>query len=175
MVERTLQEHQAPIAADPKEKRRHPRYPFSATAEIIDIQAKTRITGRTSDIARMGCYIDTISPLAANAAVALRITQGKESFETRATVAYSLVGMGMGLLFTTTEPAQIRILEAWLRELRGEKLDDAELAGAALQFDDTKADVHDPRGILSELILLLSRKGVLSEPEGNAMLQKLFK
>ena len=97
MVERTLQEHQAPIAADPKEKRRHPRYPFSATAEIIDIQAKTRITGRTSDIARMGCYIDTISPLAANAAVALRITQGKESFETRATVAYSLVGMGMGL------------------------------------------------------------------------------
>lgn len=103
------------------DKRRWPRYPFTTAVEAIDIQANIRIIGRLSDIAREGCYMDTISPFATRAAVTLTITKNNQSFTTEANVIYSQIGMGMGLFFTKAEPAQLSLLEAWLQELAGEK------------------------------------------------------
>jgi hypothetical protein len=61
-------------SGDPADKRSCPRYPFSPPVEALDIQADIRIIGRLSDIARNGCYMETISPFAAKAAVTLTIT-----------------------------------------------------------------------------------------------------
>ena len=165
------------IGALTENRRCHPRYPFSSTAEVIDIQGNTRLVGRISDIAREGCYVDTISPFAPKAAAFLKITRGKQIFETEATVVYSQAGMGMGLLFTTAESEQLRVLETWLAELRGEKVHEPQLAGSAPPFDSSPTKLVDQecRNGLSELVSLLSRKGVLTVPEGSAILQRLLK
>jgi hypothetical protein len=63
------------IASDPVEKHRHPRFPFSTGGEAFDPQANVRVTGRLSDISRSGCYMDTISPFAVNAAIILAVTR----------------------------------------------------------------------------------------------------
>src|ERR1700740_1308783 len=108
-----------PIASEPAEKRRHPRFPFSSGGEAVDLQANVHVTGRLSDISRSGCYMDTISPFAVDAAIILTVTHEGRTFKTKAKVVYSLNGMGMGITFTTTEPDQARVLDAWLAELGG--------------------------------------------------------
>jgi hypothetical protein len=157
---------------DPVEQRCCPRFPFSPAVEAIDIQANTRVMGRLSDIARHGCYMDTISPFAVKAAVELMITRDDQSFKTRANVVYSQVGMGMGLLFTTVEPDQLRQLETWLGELgRGEKHEPNApnvKAMHAAKFGDPEL-----RSILSELITLLSRKNILNDAESQSLLRRL--
>jgi hypothetical protein len=155
------------------EKRRSPRYPFSPCVEAVDIQAKTRIVGRLSDIGRNGCYMDTISPFAAEAAVTLTITSENQSFRTQAKVVYSQVGMGMGLLFTTAEPEQLRLLGMWLGKLGGETATDQEKATPKVQPEILKSTSGDLHSIVSELVSLLIRKNVVNVLEGLAILRKL--
>jgi hypothetical protein len=71
----------------------------------VDLQGHNRISARLSDIAKNGCYVDTINPFAARAKVHLTITKDNQSFETKADVVYFQTGMGLGLFFTETEPA----------------------------------------------------------------------
>src|ERR1700723_121915 len=65
----------ATVPVDPAEKRKFPRFPFSATVEVIDTHADIRIIGRLSDISQSGCYVDTISPFAQGATVSLKIRE----------------------------------------------------------------------------------------------------
>ena len=44
---------------DPHERRRHARYPFTATVEALEPKSQMLIQGRTSDLSRGGCYVDT--------------------------------------------------------------------------------------------------------------------
>src|SRR2546428_8480000 len=74
------------------ESRDNPRYPFTAEAEVIELQSGTRITGRMSDLGREGCYVDKINPFPVGTIVKLRLRQAK--------VIYAQVGMWMGLFFT---------------------------------------------------------------------------
>ncbi len=149
------------LAAAPVEKRSCPRYPFSTAVEAIDIQADTRIVGRLSDISRNGCYVDTINPFAKDAAVSLTITRDLHSFKSQAKVVYSKIGMGMGLLFTTAEPEQLRVLGSWLDELSGGKVA-AQDAANLIHLSETRngAD-HELRKIVGELIALLNAKNLL--------------
>jgi PilZ domain len=160
---------------NPVEQRCCPRFPFSPSVEATDIQANTRVMGRLSDIARHGCYMDTISPFAAKATVSLIITRDNQSFKTHADVVYSQVGMGMGLLFTTAEPDQLLQLETWLGELsRGEKPDSST---PSLKATSRAVDIVDLelRNILSELIILLGHKNVLNPAESQLLSRKLQK
>jgi hypothetical protein len=158
------------------EKRRSPRYAFSSSAEAIDTQASTRIFGRLSDIARNGCYIDTISPFAKNANVALTVTKDHQSFKTEAKVVYSMAGMGMGLSFTATESEHIQLLEAWLDELGGTKTGAKDnMPNLLIQPDAAKRTDQELRNTLTELIALLNSKNILNDAEGMALLRKLSK
>jgi hypothetical protein len=168
-----------PLPAERTEMRSCPRYPFSPSVEAIDVQANTRIMARLSDISRNGCYVDTINPFAANATVTLTITKDGHSFKTEAKVVYSKGGMGMGLLFTTAEPEQLRVLGSWLGELAGSDAAGQEspylnvqIKGAIEAADDADLDV---RKIVSELIALLNGKRVLTDSEGMTLLRKLSK
>ena len=124
--------------------------------------------------------MDTISPFAVNAAIALTVTKEGRTFKTKAKAVCSLNGMGM--MFTTTEPDRVRVLEAWLNELS---------SGTPLkpEPDPLPLDVPMPaspvetaastdqalRDIVRELIVLLKRKTIVGDAEAMAMMRKLSK
>jgi PilZ domain len=147
----------------------------SFPVEAFDIQANTRITGRLSDIARKGCYIDTISPFAVPAAVTLTITKNNQSFTTQANVVYSQIGMGMGLSFTTAEPEQLVMLGAWLDELGGGEHSEQNPPNPEPQLGVGKALDYELRDAFMELIVLLSRNGILNDSERQTLLRKLYR
>jgi|SRR5579863_633581 len=166
--------------SDFAEKRSTPRFPISASAEAFDIKANLQITGRLSDIGRKGCYMDTISPFALNAAVILTITRDSRKFRTKAKVVYSLNAMGMGLMFTATEPDQVRVLELWLNELSGGMLVEPETPAPAMPTFVAPAETaagadQELRDIVRELIVLLNRKSVVGDAEAMAMMRKISK
>jgi hypothetical protein len=49
--------------------------------------------------------------------VKIGIEKDKERFFAEARVLYSTVGMGMGLIFTVVDPAEVSILEKWIADL----------------------------------------------------------
>jgi hypothetical protein len=166
-----------PLPAERKEMRSCPRYPFSPSVEAIDVQANTRILGRLSDISRNGCYVDTINPFAKDATVTLTITKDNHSFKTQSKVVYSKDGMGMGLLFTTAEPEQLRVLGLWLGELSDRKVTDQGSPYLSVQINGAIEATHnsDPelRKIVTELISVLNGKSILSDSEGMSLLRRL--
>lgn len=157
------------------EKRSWPRFPLSTGAEAFDPLANIRITGRLSDIARKGCYMDTISPFALNAAVILTITRDSRTFRTKAKVVYSLNAMGMGLMFTSTEPDQVRVLESWLNELSGGTLVESDAPAPEAPVEIARGADQELRDIVRELIVVLNRKSVVGDAEAMAMMRKLSK
>ena len=177
----------AHIAGSPagRDRRVCPRYPFTATAETLDANSRSRMNARTSDISIGGCYVDTFCPLPRKTDVKIRISRDGESLEAQATVVYSKIGMGMGLRFSSMEPRHRATLNRWIAELSG---------GAPLSFDqhhhaEEPAAEHaakpaiapsQPRPenngsslVVGELIIALMRRGALSPEEGNSLLCKL--
>lgn len=144
-------------------------------AEALDSHSRARMSARTSDLGKGGCYIDTFSPFPLTTGVRIRITKEKSSFIADAKVVYSKIGMGMGLQFTSIEPQQMSVLDKWLGELNGT----APLEIPLANFDDPQNSIEpttSPREtgfILNELLLALMRKGVLTEEEGKAMVLRL--
>ncbi len=104
-----------PAGAD---RRTHPRYEFTAAAEIVAAETGARIAMRVRDMSQQGCYVDTSDALPLGTVTDMRITKGAQLFEARARVVYSRATKGMGLVFTAIEPERLRILETWLTESR---------------------------------------------------------
>jgi hypothetical protein len=175
LLNKTIYGQPPPSPVEPVEKRSCPRYPFSPAVEALDILADIRIKGRLADISRNGCYVDTINPFAKDAPVTLTISRDNQSFKTQAKVVYSKMGMGMGLLFTTAEPDQLRVLGSWLNELSDGKVDGEEQSNLFLQPELAKGSDSDVRKIVSELIALLNGKNLLNDSEAMALLRKLTK
>ncbi len=103
------------------ERRKFPRYPFIADVEVIELKPpQIRIRARISDLGRMGCYVDTITPCAAGAEVLVQIRKNERTFTARGVALYPSIGMGMGLRFTLIEPADVEVLVRWIMELSRE-------------------------------------------------------
>jgi hypothetical protein len=102
----------------PGERRRTaPRHNLIATAEFVDQATQTRASARISEISLGGCYLDALNPLPADAIISLRIVRDTGTFETKARIAYTHPGFGMGATFLETDPAHKSLLEKWLAEL----------------------------------------------------------
>lgn len=160
------------------ERRKHPRYPFSATAEVVEMRSRARIQGRVSDPGRGGGYVDSISPFGVNAEVKMRIVNQNKTFVAQARVVFSAAGMGMGLAFTAIDPDQLPVLKGWLAELSSDIQPDT--AVLEQERSDPKAAADNAASqeqsyVLNELIIALTRKNVLSDLEGKALLQKLLR
>jgi hypothetical protein len=108
-----------PAAGSGSERRRDPRYPLVAEARITDIGSSTEIKLRTSDLSITGCYLDTVSPLPNGTDIVLKICRDDGLFESNGKVVYVHPGMGMGVRFTDTKPAQQAILVRWISEIAG--------------------------------------------------------
>ncbi len=158
---------------DPHERRRHTRYPLTVTVEAVEGKSQTRIQGRTSDLSRGGCYVDTISSFPAGSVVKMRLTKDARSFEALAEVVYSLMDMGMGVKFTSGDPQQLLTLEKWVGELSGKLLPESELPQSSDQSCSPASPGNVEYRVLNDLIAELTIQGVLSPEKSKAMLQKL--
>jgi hypothetical protein len=161
------------VSARPhNERRAQPRYSLSADAEIVESQSRMKMSARISDLSRVGCYAEMMSPFPLGAKVKMRIMKNKIPFLAQATVAYSAEGMGMGLKFMELDPQQSLTLEKWINELSGASLED-ESAGDESLGSVPETSSNESSYVLNEIIIALMRKGILTDGEGKAMLHKL--
>lgn len=157
-------------ASTPAERRRTLRFPVSATVEAVEVKTGAKITGRTTDLGLGGCYIDTMNPFPVGAEVKVRIQRENESFEAQARVVYSLAGMGMGMAFVSAQAKQIRLFQRWIQEISGESAP-LQPPGQPTPVETTQTMQHV---VLTDLIMTLMQKKVLTETEGKDLLRKLF-
>jgi PilZ domain len=155
------------------ERREHVRFPFTAAVEAVEPRSDIKLRGRTSDISSGGCYVDTISPFILGTTIKIRLTKGGVIFEAEAIVVLSQVGMGMGIAFRSTAPNQIRNLRQWLNELEGKSSPNPAPSETVHNNSAPRTAIEETVNVLSELILTLTRKGVLSGDEGKGMLRRL--
>jgi PilZ domain len=101
------------------EGRRSPRFAFYASAEITERQTETRLTARTSELSRHGCYMDMVNPLPLGTIVKIHLIHHEQTFDAIGRVIYSQPNMGMGVAFDEIEMGQIATLEKWLGDLSG--------------------------------------------------------
>jgi PilZ domain-containing protein len=99
-----------------QKQRCEPRYPFIASAELLEENSGARMNLRISDLSLNGCYVDTVNPLPDGTLVHLRIFTETHSFEAPATVVYSQRFMGMGMKFREVQPKSEEVLRLWLPE-----------------------------------------------------------
>jgi len=99
-----------------RERRRTPRYPFIASAELIEEKADVRIASRVSELSLHGCYLDMMNPFPTGTMVLVKITAGDAFFEAKSKIVYSQPNMGAGVGFLQIEPASKDVLERWLDE-----------------------------------------------------------
>src|ERR1700726_2791817 len=86
--------------------RASPRYPLMLIAEVADLSGSATLTGRTSDVSRTGCYIDTRNPLPRGSEVHVRLQNEKEFFEINARIMYVSPKLGMSLMFAAEIPTE---------------------------------------------------------------------
>jgi hypothetical protein len=101
-----------------QEQRRSPRYPFFASAELIDDKSDVRITTRLSELGLYGCYLDMMNPFPPGTSVLIKISEGESKFESRATVVYSQPNMGMGVAFQDVEKRYLEVLQKWMAKVQ---------------------------------------------------------
>jgi hypothetical protein len=101
----------------PAKRRAVRRCPLVASAEVTELGSGTVLSGRTSELALGGCYVDSLNPFPEGTLVGLRILRDQGVFETKARVVYCDPNFGMGLAFTEIPPDQRSLLEAWLVEI----------------------------------------------------------
>src|ERR1035438_3981818 len=145
------------------ERRRDLRFPFTASVDAVEPKSETKIGGRTSDISSGGCYVDTICPFPVETIIKVRLTKDKVTFEADAKVVISQVGMGMGVAFISAMPQQIRIFQKWLNELQGKSSPEPDIAKQTEKGAAQRNSINEQDYVLSELIVGLIRKGVLSD------------
>jgi c-di-GMP-binding flagellar brake protein YcgR len=99
------------------ERRRAPRYPIIADAEITEIASETKLSARTSDLSVGGCFLDMLNPSPEGTEIAVRISHADATFTARGRVVFLFPNMGMGVMFTSVPASQQAVLEKWLEEL----------------------------------------------------------
>src|SRR5229473_1336703 len=72
-----------------QERRRTPRFPFVATAEVVDTSSGTGVTARVSELSLYGCYIDMTNPLPEGTSIMVKIYSGGRHLDAAGKVVYS--------------------------------------------------------------------------------------
>lgn len=110
---------------DYKERRRGPRYPFIASAELIEQRADVRIASRVSELSMNGCYLDMMNPFPQGTLVLVKISAGEDFFQCKGKIVYSQMNMGAGVGFLEIDKAAQTVLERWMDDAKKEALKNA--------------------------------------------------
>ena len=97
-----------------QERRRTPRYPFIATAEVIDESTKASISTRVSELSLFGCYIDMVQPIERGTEILVKIYSEGKFFEGAGKVVYSVPNQGIGVCFHDVRHQYVVVLKEWL-------------------------------------------------------------
>jgi hypothetical protein len=101
------------------ERRRGPRYPFYASAQITEPQTQVKMTARTSELSRHGCYMDMLNPLPLGTPVGIQITYQEQTIDAAGRVVYSQPNMGMGVSFDEMRADHEVVLDQWVKGALG--------------------------------------------------------
>lgn len=101
---------------DGTERRAAPRYPLIFSAEVTEVSSGAKLSARTADVSRTGCYIDTLNPTPPGTEILVRLTHNDDVFETTGRVIYNSPGLGMGVAFVNVPPEQQARLDRWITE-----------------------------------------------------------
>lgn len=158
----------ASSAAVVRERRRWARYALTAATQVTELNTMARIEGRCTDLSAGGCYVDTLNPFPTGSMVQVEVTQAERRFTSQACVAFSQLGMGMGLAFMEMEAAERENLHAWLDDLgSGQR-------HVIAPEEPEKSAQENLRGVVMHLVHLLVRKRLLSSAEGEELLRELL-
>ena len=108
-----------------QERRRMPRVPFVASAELLEVDTGTRMNAQVSELSLHGCYVDSLNPLPKGTSVYVKIFTEEYFFETPAIVVYCHPHLGMGLAFHDVKPHFVGVLQNWLMASAAKKTDGA--------------------------------------------------
>lgn len=98
------------------ERRRTPRFPFIANAEILEKGSAVSSPGRVTELSLYGCYVETASTFEKGVPFLLKVHVEGKYFESHGTVLYSQPGQGMGVGFQNVNPHYLMVLKMWLIE-----------------------------------------------------------
>jgi PilZ domain len=96
-------------------ERRSPRFPFIASAQVVETRTEARLQARTSDLSREGCYLDMLNPLPTGTRLKIHVTHQNQQIEAVGRVVHSQLNVGMGVQFE--EIGQGAVIDAWLADL----------------------------------------------------------
>src|SRR5260370_6964093 len=99
------------------DRRRHPRFPIIADAEVTEIASDTKLSAKTSDLSAGGCFLDMLNPSPEGTEIAVRISHADTTFTARGKGVFVFPNMGLGVMFTDVPPIHQAILQKWLDEL----------------------------------------------------------
>ena len=97
-----------------QERRRAPRYPFIATAEVVEQATKTSLSTRVTELSLYGCYIEMRSPLPEGSSIHVKIYSESRFFEADGIVAYAIPNGGIGVRFQDVRHQFLIVLKEWL-------------------------------------------------------------
>ncbi len=97
-----------------EERRRAPRYPFIATAEVTDTSSQASTTAQVSELSLYGCYLQMPNALPKDAQIKIKIYSEGKFFESSGVIAYSQPGVGVGITFREVRPQLLTVLKQWL-------------------------------------------------------------
>jgi hypothetical protein len=160
-------------------RRQFPRYQLTTQADYVAVESGARGSARSSDISLGGCYLDSTTPHPEGTRLKLQLSREGRTFESLAEVVVAMPGMGMGLRFIDTTSAARRVLEGWIGEITGVAplppvpAQSEEPANTPVMTPLRPPLKNDTRYLVMELIVLLMRKGVVEESEGEHLLRRL--
>ena len=96
------------------ERRKTPRYPFVAVAELIDEKSGTKMEMRVAELSLNGCYFDMVNPLPDGTPIHVKIFFENEFFEAKGRVIYAQPHLGMGATFDQIASYSVPVLKKWL-------------------------------------------------------------
>jgi hypothetical protein len=97
--------------------RRVLRHPLVVDAEVTNLESEIQIRERTKDLSLYGCGVSTVTPFPAGTKVRVKVAYGRKEIVAFGKVIYGRRDIGMGIVFTTIEPDDQKLLEDWFAEL----------------------------------------------------------
>jgi len=99
-------------------KRRGPRFPFAAEAEIT-LRDGSWLPAQLCELSARGCYVDTLEAIPVGTEFRLSICDGLNTCELPGKVIYEHTGgglgvIGMGVLFGEMQAEQHSTIDAWM-------------------------------------------------------------
>jgi Ribonuclease G/E len=100
-----------------QDRRDAKRLPLILAVEVVEVESGTRLSARTSDVSRTGCYIDTLNPTPTGTTVRVKLTHESEEVDLLGRIVYVSPRLGMGVRFDESISAeQLSVLERWLAQ-----------------------------------------------------------